>query len=261
MNPTISTTLAAGLLALAAPALAVPYTMAPYSPVSGPVPMCAAPAVAVPAWQPAPLRPVYGLTFDAHAFYGFRAVPHSRYATDIGGGELEVGYHVSPRQAFTLTMSYGLGGDDRTNYVETEHGPCPVSEDYRRGDFNLLLGYRFTQPLTERTSLSFGLKGGLDVQTLSYDNYWHGRGHWDHGRRCHCDADDDRDSETTCGFAYAASVMLETKINEHWSVMFGYQFRGATTEPDAPPMVPGGELGKARSMRWHEVHIGVRASF
>ncbi len=272
MKTSISTIMTAGLAALAPLAGAEQYTMPDYHAGRE------ATVYPTPDYQfgeagpqPSAQGGLYSFgrfTLDLHGFYGFRAVPHSQYATDIYGFEAELGYHVSRRQAFTLTLSYGAGGNDRVNMVQTDKGPWPVSEDFERSDFNLLLGYRFTQPLTGRTRLSIGLKGGLDVQGLSYDDYWRKREYEDNPPDWDWDEDrperypDYNYKETTCGFAYAASVMLETKMSDRFSFLLGYQYRGSTTEPDVPSVVPGGGLGgKARAMGWHELHVGIRASF
>ncbi len=192
-------------------------------------------------------------SFDVRGFYGFRAVPHSVYATDMAGMETEFAWYVTPRQALTLGASFGMGGNDSVNYIHTPHGLSPVSEDFTRSDFNLMLGYRFTQMLTPRTSISFALKGGLDVQELSYDEFG---GCW--GWNCGCGHSY---GETTCGFAYAASVTLVTQLTRRTMLQLGYQFRGATTEPDAPSIVPGGAPVPASSLRWHELHLGLRFLF
>ncbi len=274
MNRSISTILAAGLAALAPLAAADSYTMPASHPageaVVYPTPdyMFGEPGNA----QPDRLCRAQGsfkrFTFDAHGFGGIRAVPHSRYATDIYGFEAELGFHVTRRQAFTLSLSFGSGGDHRTNLIETEKGAWPVSEDFERSDFNLLLGYRFTQPLGERTRISFGIKGGLDVQGLSYDDYWRKRyfeenpPDWDPDTGEYEYDPDYNYQERTWGFAYAASVMLEQKLTDSFSFILGYQYKGSTTEPDVPSVVPGGGVGdKARAMGWHEVHLGIRASF
>ncbi len=204
---------------------------------------------------------------DIHGFYGFRAAAHSVYATEMKGVEAEMAWYFTPRQAFTLSLSYGTGGGGDTNYIDTPQGPLAVSEDFSRSDFTLMLGYRFTQPLTQRTTLSFGLKGGLDVQWLGYDDvqaelndegYWE----WDEdiGNYEHV-KNDHSYSNTRCGFAYAASVTLETRLTEHLRFLLGYQYRGATTEPQAPSIVPGAPGTPARSLRWHEVHVGLRIEY
>ncbi len=205
------------------------------------------------------------VSLDMRGFYGFRAVPHSRYATDMLGMEAELAYYVTPRQAITFSAGFGSGGTDSVNLLDGPHGPMPVSEDFTRSDITLMLGYRFTQPLTARTSLSFGLKGGLDIQELSYDDYWgkyHDEGHWEwtHGEHEYV-YDDHSYGRKRCGFAYAASVTLETKLTRRGMLQLGYLFRGATTKPDAPSTIPGGPEMAAHTLRWHEVHLGVRFLF
>ncbi len=237
------------------------YTVPPSGPVLAPAPPAVAPVapIAAPAVAPGrgmPLPPQYApspkrYSFDLRGFYGFRAVPHSVYATDMVGMEAEFAWLYSPRQALTLSGSFGTGGNDRVNYVHTPRGPIPVSEDFTRSDITLMGGYRFTQPLTQNTSISFSLKGGLDIQRLSYDDFCPGYDHYD----CHSYG------ETRCGFAYAAAVTLETRLTQNIMLQLGYQFRGSTTKPDAPSIVPGGASSSAHSLRWHEVHLGLRFAF
>ncbi len=206
-------------------------------------------------------------SFDIHGFYAFRAAAHSVYATDMKGVEAEFAWYLTPRQAFTLGASFGTGGSDTANYVDTPQGRLAVSEDFSRTDVSVMLGYRYTQPLTQRTRLSFGLKAGLDVQNLSYDDvqaeradegYWEWNdfsGSYEQKKSSH------RYSKTRCGLGYAASVTLETKLTERMLLLLGYQYRGATTEPQAPSIVPGGPGVSARSLRWHEIHLGLRFEY
>ncbi len=202
-------------------------------------------------------------TFDIRGFYGFRAVPHSTLATDMAGMEAEFAWYVTPRQAVTLSASFGSGGNDAVNVIETPHGFVPVSEDYTRSDVTVILGSRFTPALTPRTTLSFGLKGGLDIQRLTYDDFWGKYYDGYHGWYGYDDYyyDDHSYGKSTCGFAYAASVMLETRITRQVMLQFGYQFRGATTQPKVPCVVPGGPYDSAHAMRWHELHLGLRVVF
>ncbi len=206
-------------------------------------------------------------SFDIRGFYGFRAVPRSTYATDIIGLEVEFACYFTPRQAITLSASFGKGGNDAVNFMETPEGPVPVSEDYRRSDITLMLGYRFTQELTERVTLSLGLRGGLDVQRLSYEDSQariRDKGHWEwdnDGEQYELVYDDHCYGKTRCGFAYAASVTLERRLTERLMLQLGYQYRGATTTPQAPSSIPGGSSVSAHAARWHEVHFGLRLQF
>ncbi len=194
-------------------------------------------------------------TLDINVFYAFRAVPHSKYATDMAGIEAELAYAFTPNHAITFTLSFGSGGDDRVNYVNTGNGYWPTSADFERSDFQAMVGYRYTCHLTKRTSLSFGAKCGLDVQRLSYDDIWrYGGWGWDYYYR-------DDYGKTRCGFAYALAATIQTRLTEHTMLQIGYQFRGATTDPSAPDVVPGGPSQEAHTIRWHEVHVGVRIQF
>ncbi len=204
---------------------------------------------------------------DVRGYCGLRAVPHSWHATDMWGLEVELAYSFTPRQAITFSASIGRGGNDEVNVMETPEGPMAVSEDFTRTDFSAMVGYRFTQPLSARTRIAFGIKCGLDVQHLSYEDSEAARrdeGHWEYDDidgEHEFVYDDHSYGETSCGFAYAASVMLTTQLTEHTSLLLGYQFRGATTEPDAPSVVPGGPSVSTSAMRWHEIHAGVHFVF
>ncbi len=251
-----------------APPVAQPYA-APYAPPA----MSTMNTAPMPGGSVPLLQPMYASSWDYRAlfscdvngFYGFRAAPHSTYATDMAGMEIEFACYFTPRQAITLGFSVGVGGNDAVNTIDTQYGPTPVSENFTRSDITFSLGYRFTQALTPRTSISFGIKGGLDIQNLSYDDFWGSRnagGFWEwNGWSYDYVYDDFTYSETRCGFAYAASVTLETRLTPRTQLQIGYQYRGATTEPDAPSVVPGGAPVSARSLRWHEVHVGLRFVF
>ncbi len=224
---------------------------------------------AVPAAPAAPAAPsrLGRFSCDLRGFYGFCSASGDPCAADLWGMEAEFAYAFTPRQAITLSLSFGSGGNSDVNVMQTPEGPVPVSEDFTRSDFTLMLGYRFTQRLTEKTRLSFGIKGGLDVQHLSFDDYEAARrdeGHWEYddvtGERVFVDGDH-RYGETTCGLAYAASVTLTTRVGAHTQLLLGYQFRGATTEPDAPSTIPGGPVSAAGALHWHEIHLGARFVF
>ncbi len=225
-----------------APVVASPQPVAPVVPT---VPAAMPPQQQmVPAAMPQQVQVRHSpFTLDVRGYYGFRAVPNSACATDMAGMEAEFACYLNPFQAVTFSGSFGYGRHDAHDFA----GPAFAPEDFSRSDFSLMVGYRFTQPLTPYTSLSFGIKGGLDVQELSCDDAW-GAPRGD--RR-----------ETGCGFGYAASAMLETKLSRRTMLQVGYQFRGSTTKPDCPERAFGAPPVSVHSLRWHEVHVGVRVLF
>ncbi len=206
-------------------------------------------------------------SIDIHGFYGIQASGNSYDAPDIWGLEAEVAWYFSPRQAITFAALAGWGSHGDTNFMMTEKGNIPVSEDFTRFDCALMLGYRFTQALTDNTSLSFGLKGGLDIQELSYDDVQadlkdEGRWVWDaEDNTSEWVEDSHRYGHARCGFAYAASVTLETRLSEHVLMQVGYQYRGTTTEARVPSAIPGGSSHSAPTLRCHEIHAGLRIVF
>ncbi len=204
---------------------------------------------------------------DVHGYYGVQAGGSSDYAPDMWGVDADFAWYFTPRQAVTFSVLAGWGQQDETNYLATDKGRIPISEDFSRFDCAFMLGYRFTQALTNRTSVSFGLKGGLDIQELSFDNVQaslRDEGHWV------WDAADDsyewqkdshRYGHTRSGFAYAASVTLETRVAEHVMLQLGYQYRGTTTEARVPAALPGENSRSAPTLRCHEIHAGLRIVF
>ncbi len=189
------------------------------------------------------MPPYTPYTLDIRGYYGFRALPHSACATDMVGAEAEFACYVTPRQAVTFSGSFGFGRHDARVPENRAGGPAFMSEEFSRNDFAFMVGYRFTQPLSPYVSLSFGVKGGVDIQELS------------------CDEDRGDRSEISCGFGYAAYATLEAQLGWRTRLQLGYQFRGATTRPDAPGGYEESPAVSVHSLRWHEVHLGVRFLF
>ncbi len=234
---------------------AVPYTAS--APMYAPPMSMPGGSVPLLPMQPADQSFRAPLTFDIRGFYGFLALPDSTFTTDMSGLEMEFACYFTPRNAFTIGVSFGAGFNDNVSYMQTPHGSVPVADDFVRTDFSVMLGYRFTQALTPYTTLSFSLRGGLDVQDLSYSEYDEPKG-W---QRDWGWLGDRSSGDARCGFGYAASVMLETQLSRQMQLQIGYQFRGATTRPDTPATSWGASAESVHSLRWHEVHIGLRFVF
>lgn len=187
-------------------------------------------------------------TFAANAFYGFNAAPDSTFSADMAGLELGGAFYITPKQALTLSLS--VAADTQTCDWFDDH--CyPLDDPYDRVDISLLAGYRFTQPLGRRLSLSLGAAGGLDIQRLAVDCYYRDRHGW---------FGEYQASGTRCGFGYAGYAELGFLLAPCARLTVGYQYHGATTKPEAKDHLFGDRYS-AGDMRWHEVRVGVDFCF
>lgn len=194
----------------------------------------------------------------ANASYGFSANPSSRFETDVLGIELEGARYITPHQALTLSAGFAAGSHDRDYYVREGRHYFPFEDDYTRSDMYLMAGYRATVTLAHRFALSFGAKGGLDVQSLRTKYGYRAWGYWDD------EWDANAKTDTKAGFGYAGYVNLSFEAYPQTFIEVGYQYRGATTQPRARYhgwQEGAPEASKTPDMRWHEVRIGVRRRF
>ena len=241
-----------GAAAAQTPNFPVIYSPETGGPVANPAYHSQIPPVTPAAYYSASVPTRYA--FDLLIGYGFKAVPDSKYATDVASCELEGAYRLSARQE--VTFSLGLAGGGETNdYWVSEYGPhhhhesSPFTDSYDRLSFTVMAGYRFTQPITRRVSLQLGAKCGMDVQTLDVD-YGYGWSGYPYNRYS------DGKSDTKVGMAYAGFANIVFHVTPYSDVVVGYQFRGSTAKPEPKsdsPDWPGAHVG---TMRWHEVHVG-----
>jgi len=187
-------------------------------------------------------------TFAMNVFYGFNAAPDSTFSSDMAGLELGGAYYITPKQA--LTLSFSVAADTQTCDCFDDH--CyPLDDPFDRVDISLLAGYRFTQPIGRRLSLSLGVAGGLDIQRLDIDCYYRDRHGWFNEYQA---------SGTRCGFGYAGYAELGFLLTPRARFTIGYQYHGATTKPEAKDHLFGDHYS-AEDMRWHEVRLGVDFCF
>lgn len=201
------------------------------------------------------MMPPMRYTVDMLIGYGFKAVPNSKYATDVVTCELEGAYNLTPRQAITLSVGLAGGGETNDYWVHEErpHRDYPFTDSYDRLSFTVMAGYRFTQPLTRGVSLQAGAKCGLDVQTLDVD-YGYGWSGYPYNYR-------DGKSDTQAGMAYAGYVNLLFHVARNADFVVGYQFRGSTAKPSPSTGEPEPQRFHTSTMRWHEIHIGAAFRF
>lgn len=209
-----------------------------------------------------PAMPRTRYEMGANFGYGFSAAPDSRYATDMVGIELEAARYITEHQALTLTL--GLAGASHDSHFlvydsKEGLGAYPFEDDYTRSDFYLMGGYRAVIVVSHRVAVSFGVKGGLDVQALNTEYGCHVYRHppyW---------YDDYHDkTDIKAGFGYAGYVNISIEVTPQTFIEAGYQYRGATTQPrarfaDWGEASPAGQ--KAADLRWHEVRVGFRHRF
>lgn len=245
-----------------------------YSPeAGGPVPnpayhsQAAAPVIsgyALPAPTPmqssyfaGPTKPINRYMIDLTIGYGFKGVPNSKYATDVTTCELETAYNLTYHQSLTLSFGITSGGKTNNYWVRDErphhHDLTPFTDSFDRYSLSIMGGYRFTQPLLGGVSLVLGAKCGLDVQTIEID-YGYG---WS-GYPYNCEKGN---RDTKAGMAYAGYASLLFHVSQNSALLLGYQFRGSTCKPS--PDSEYSESGRihSRTMRWHEVRIGLSCRF
>lgn len=247
-------------LAMSGAALAqLPNYPLVYSPeAGGPVanPAYSRPAAAAASEAPGAYAPVHFQRYSVGLAigYGFMAVPHSKYATDVVTGEIEGAYHFTPKHAATLSIGLASGGETNDYWVREHHHYEPFTDSFDRTSFTLMAGYRYTQPLARRVSLQLGAKCGLDVQTLDVD-YGYGWSGYPYGYY------DDGQRDTKAGMAYAGYANVVFHLARNADLLMGYQFRGSTVKPEPRTGYPDEPRYHTGSMRWHEVRIGIATRF
>lgn len=190
---------------------------------------------------------------EASCFYAFSAGKDDYYSPDMIGVEFTYAYHVTPRNAFTLSLCVAGANEGEEVWYSVHYRH--YTDEFERIDLALMGGYRFTQPLGHSAHITLGVKCGLDVQSLglNYDEHYE----WDWDADAYVDRTDDHG--VAAGFAYAGYAELGFRITEDASLTVCYQFRGATSRPSAK--FPDGYTVKTKSMLWHEVHVGVEIHF
>lgn len=198
--------------------------------------------------------------FSAHFFYGFNGSPRSEFATDVFGIAMQGRWFFTPHQSITLDLSYGGGSDhERLAAMDGHHHGWYEHYRFYRSRLSLMPGYEVRLPLNQARNAYFyaGAKAGLDIAMLSVTD--NDRYYYDHGRYY-----DDFHTKATAGFAYAGTAGFAFRFSRHGYLEVGYQYFGSTAEPDVTyhsRYSPSRTKLQARSMRWHEVHIGVGMSF
>lgn len=257
LNPTIIMKKTLILLALVSAAAA--NTLNPpliYSPaVGGPVPNPAYRGAASATAADAARKPT-PYAVDLTIGYGFLAVPDSKYATDMVAFELEGAYKLDAHHALTFSVGYAGGGECHDYWVHERGGEnrdYPFTDSFDRTCFTMMVGYRFTQPLTQSICLQVGAKCGMDVQTLDID---YGYGWSSAYKRYRHDKVD-----TAVGMAYAGYANVLFRIARNTDLMAGYQFRGSTAKPSPSSNDPIWTPARVTALRWHELHVGVMFHF
>lgn len=206
-----------------------------FSAEAAPVPLPAMPPAGVippPTGEvEMPTMPRMRYEMGANFGYGFSAAPGSRYATDMVGIELEAARYITEHQALTLTL--GLAGASLDSHFlvydsEDGMGAYPFEDDYTRSDFYLMGGYRAVIVVCHRVAVSFGVKGGLDVQALNTEYGCHV---YRHHPYWYDDYNDKTDIKA--GFGYAGYAHISVEVMPQTFIEVGYQYRGSTTQPRA----------------------------
>lgn len=221
------------------------------------------------------LRPSISLHPTRHTFglnigYGIKALTNGNFTCNIVDFELEYGYHLHPQHAITASFDFGIGSRKSNSwYLSENKPPRPFSDNFDRTMCGLMLGYRFSQIISNRCQLQMGIKGGLDMQRLRADI---GR---DWSLEEAFDQYYDEDNETwvtrhrrfghgnsAYGFSYAAYISYEWLMTENITLSFGYLYRGTTARPHGYPEFPkNSERITASAADWHELRLGISSRF
>ncbi len=259
------------LMALA-PAASIAAPLPANLPVYGQAPGAVPPPVAEqPAAYSYAETPSYGVqpafvdiqprwAWSLDFVYGFNAAPHSQFASDVFGFNIQGAWCFTPRQSLTLDIGYAGGTDhERLTAVDGHHMTWHESYRFYRSRFSLMAGYEFRQPLNAARNVHFyaAAKAGLDVDFLNVSDgdrysYYHGYYY------------EDFHTKGTAGFGYAFGAGFAFRISQTVHVNVGYQYFGSTAEPDISyhsHFAPTSSKLNARSMRWHEVHAGLSVRF
>lgn len=198
--------------------------------------------------------------FSVHALYGFNGSPRSEFATDVFGIAFQGIWSFTPHQALTFDVSFAGGTDhERLAALDDHHHAWMENYRFYRSRLSFMPGYQVRVPLNGARNAFFyaGAKAGLDIGMLSVTD--NDRYYYDHGRYY-----DDFRTRATAGFAYAGSAGFSFRVSRRGYVDVGYQYFGSTAEPDVTyhsRYHHSRTKLQARSMRWHEVHLGVSVSF
>lgn len=198
--------------------------------------------------------------FSVRALYGFNGSPHSEFATDVFGIALQGTWAFTPHQALTFDVSFAGGTDhERLAALDDHHHAWMERYRFSRSRLSLMPGYEVRVPLNRARNAYFfaGAKAGLDIAMLSVTD--NDRYYYDHGRYY-----EDFHTKATAGFAYAGTAGFSFRFSSHGYVEVGYQYFGSTAEPDVTyhsRYHHSGTRLQARSMRWHEVYLGVGMRF
>lgn len=195
-----------------------------------------------------------------NAGYGFKSPSKGAYATDLFGAEMRGAYYFLPHHAVTATLGVALGN----------HGSFPeegnrFSDGYSLVDCYLMAGYQASIPLGKRMMLSFGAKGGADLQDLDLnygknylDDIWLDEEGW--VRKDY--RSEYKKHDLALGLGYAAYVDLSYRLGEERWLTICYQFRGATTQPGITRTWEEGAFKQCTpEMQWHEVRVGLMWRF
>lgn len=198
--------------------------------------------------------------FSMHMFYGFNGSPSNEFATDVFGVALQGAWFFTPHQALTFDITYA-GGSDRIRLAAMDDQQHQWMEHYRfyRSRLSFMPGYEVRVPLNPGHSAYFyaGAKAGLDISMLHVsdnDHYYYHHGYYYEDMR----------TKATAGFAYAGTVGFSFRFSRTGYVDVAYQYFGSTAEPDVTYSSRHHYARtklQARSMRWHEVHLGVGTRF
>lgn len=184
------------------------------------------PVVTMPA--PAPAAPCCAVELGVG--YNFAAkdlgkqIPNKE--VDTVGIDLTAVHSFTPKHAVTFRIGAAQGD-------ETEHTAGGRNKTHLR-TLSVMPGYRFTQPLSEKTSLFCGVNGGLVNQHV------HIKDTWAHGTY--------NDDDSAWGWGATAEVGVSYKLCPCSELFAAYQLSGNTIH------------NKIDGMESHrQIHNGVRA--
>lgn len=181
------------------------------------------------------------------------------YDTDIYSIELELAYDLNKYNAVTMGMSLGVGSGDESMWLPGHRGPRYFEYDYTRSPLTFMLGYRLQLPVTKRITFAMGVKGGLDIQSISLDYYPH-EYRYDPDDDSYYNDPEQRDHKV--GLVYAGYAGINFKIGQQTSLEVGYQFRASTARPEVcREWEPGCPTVKVPELGLHEVRVGLRFDF
>ncbi len=203
-------------------------------------------------------EPSRGISLQA--LYGFSGSPNSEFATDVFGIAFQGTWFFTPHQAFTFDISFAGGtGHERLAAMDDTHHAWMERYRFSRSRLSFMPGYEIRVPLNHAHNAYFyaGAKAGLDISMLSVTD--NDRYYYDHGRYY-----EDFRTSATVGFAYAGAAGFSFRFSRNGYLEVGYQYFGSTAEPDVTYRSRHHHARtklQARSLRWHEVHLGVGISF